>query len=152
MAHGLTARRNERASEGQSMKNIVIAVAVAVVTFAAAAASQAQGKPQGALSGPEIKTYFSGQRIYGTTPSGKTWLIDFNADGSFRGAVPKGEDTGRWWVERDTLCRKWTAWENQNIGHSKKQACFWIVLDRRGRRVNYVNMDGSLYRSWRMSN
>ena len=64
----------------------------------------------------------------------------------------KGEDVGEWWIERDTLCRKWTAWENQEIGHSKKQACFWIVLDRKGRRVNYFNMDGSLYRSWRMSN
>lgn len=126
-------------------------VAVAMV-LAATASAQAGGKPQGALDGPAIKKYFSGTRIYGTTPSGKTWLIDFNADGTFRGAVQKGEDVGKWWIEGDTLCRKWTAWENQTIGHSKKQACFWIVLDYERKRVNYVNLNGSLYRSWRMGN
>jgi hypothetical protein len=115
-------------------------------------AAQADGKPMGALDGAAIKKYFSGTRLYGTTPSGKTWLIDFNADGTFRGSVPKGDDVGTWWVKNDALCRKWTAWENQTVGHSKKQACFWIVLDHQGKRVNYINMDGSLYRSWRMGN
>ena len=133
------------------MRNL-IAVGVMALAIVAAAMAPAVGKPAGALSGAEIKTYFSGTRIYGTTPSGKTWLIDFNADGTFRGAVPKGEDVGKWWIEGDTLCRKWTAWENQEMGHSKKQACFWIVLERAKKRVNYYNKDGSLYRSWRMGN
>jgi len=131
---------------------ILTGLLAGIMTATVGAAAQAQGKPAGALDGAAIKKYFSGTRLYGTTPSGKTWLIDFNADGSFRGSVPKGDDVGKWWVERDTLCRKWTAWENQNIGHSKKQACFWIMLDHRGKRVNYFNMDGSLYRSWRMGN
>ena len=124
----------------------------AVATIGVQAAQAADGKPMGALDGAAIKKYFSGTRIYGTTPSGKTWLIDFNADGTFRGSVQRGDDVGKWWVEGDTLCRKWTAWENQTIGHSKKQACFWIMLDHKGKRVNYFNMDGSLYRSWRMGN
>jgi len=138
------------------MRNMIAAGAAALAIFAAdavgTAAAQSGSKPAGALSGAQIKSYFSGTRIYGTTPSGKTWLIDFKADGTFRGAVQKGEDVGKWWVERDTLCRKWTAWENQTVGHSKTQACFWIVLDKARKRVNYINMDGSRYRSWRMGN
>jgi hypothetical protein len=135
------------------MKLCLSATLLAGIIIGAVSAAQAQGsKPAGALDGAAIKKYFSGTRIYGTTPSGKTWLIDFNADGTFRGSVPKGDDVGKWWVEGDTLCRKWTAWENQTIGHSKKQACFWIVLDHQGKRVNYINMNGSLYRSWRMGN
>ena len=131
-----------------SLAGLLIGAAMAVGV--ASVQAQAEGKPAGALNGAAIKKYFSGTRIYGTTPSGKTWLIDFNADGTFRGAVQKGEDVGKWWVKDDALCRKWTAWENQTVGHSKKQACFWIMLDRERKRVNYFNMDGSLYRSWRM--
>lgn len=131
---------------------IVLAGVIAGATAALGGAQAQSGKPQGALDGAAIKKYFSGTRIYGTTPSGKTWLIDFNADGTFRGSVPKGDDVGTWWVKNDALCRKWTAWENQEIGHSKKQACFWIVLNHQRKRVNYINMDGSLYRSWRMGN
>jgi hypothetical protein len=134
------------------MRFILIGLIVGAAGMLGVQAAQAQGKPQGALSGAAIKKYFSGTRIYGTTPSGKTWLIDFYANGTFRGAVPKGEDIGKWWIEGDTLCRKWSAWENQTVGHSKKQACFWIMLDHQGKRVNYFNMDGSLYRSWRMGN
>jgi len=131
---------------------VLAGLLAAIMTATMGAKAHAQSKPSGALDGAAIKKYFSGTRLYGTTPSGKTWLIDFNADGSFRGSVPKGDDVGTWWVERDTLCRKWTAWANQNIGHSKKQACFWIVLDHKGKRVDYINMNGSLYRSWRMGN
>ena len=138
----------------QTTGRMLLAGLVAGMTVTGATLAQAQsGKPSGALDGAGIKKYFSsGIRIYGTTPSGKTWLIDFNADGTFRGSVPKGDDVGKWWVEGDTLCRKWTAWENQTVGHSKKQACFWIVLDYQSKRVNYINLNGSLYRSWRMGN
>lgn len=129
------------------MKRIGLAGAMLALALTAAAAGDG---PPGALKGEEIKSYFSGTRIYGTTPSGKTWLIDFNKDGTFVGVVPKGRDVGKWWIEGNTLCRKWTAWENQTVGHSKKQACFHIVLDHKNKRVNYFNLDGSLYRSWRM--
>lgn len=125
----------------------LIAVCLASLTTVAV---QAQGKPQGALSGADIKKYFSGTRLYGTTPSGKTWLIDFRADGTFTGVVNRGQDIGKWWVEGDTLCRSWSAWAKQTGEHSKEQACFWIVLDRAKKRVNYYRKDGSLYRSWRM--
>ena len=127
------------------------------MVFAAAALAAAwslpalAAEPTGALSGDEIKAYFPGKRIYGTTPSGKGFMIDFRADGTFTGIVEKGTDVGKWWVERNTLCRSWTAWVNQQVGHSKTQACFWVVLDHTAKRVNYYNMNGSLYRSWRMN-
>lgn len=131
------------------MKTLVLAAAALAVSLSAA---QAAEKPAGALGGPAIQKYFSGTRLYGTTPSGKTWLIDFRAGGTFTGVVEKGQDSGKWWVQGDTLCRKWGAWENQTVGHSKTQACFWIVLDHARKRVNYIKMDGSEYRSWRMGN
>ena len=132
------------------MRKLLLVIMAAAMASVAAAAAQAQGKPAGALNGAAIKKYFSSTRIYGTTPSGKTWLIDFRPDGTFTGVVNRGQDIGKWWVEGDTLCRSWTAWAKQQDGHSKVQACFWIVLDRAKKRVNYYRKDGSLYRSWRM--
>ena len=132
------------------MRNTVLGVIAAGLATLATVGAQAQGKPQGALSGTAIKQYFSSTRLYGTTPSGQPWLIDFRADGTFTGVVNRGQDSGKWWVEGDTLCRSWTAWAKQKGEHSKEQACFWIVLDRARKRVNYYRKDGSLYRSWRM--
>jgi hypothetical protein len=132
------------------MKNIVFGLIVAALAALVTVGAQAQGKPQGALSGAAIKKYFSSTRLYGTTPSGKTWLIDFRADGTFTGVVSRGQDSGKWWVEGDALCRSWTAWAGQRGQHSKEQACFWIVLDRARKRVIYYRKDGSVYRSWRM--
>jgi hypothetical protein len=132
------------------MRNTVLGVIAAGLATLATVGAHAQGKPQGALGGAAIKKYFSSTRLYGTTPSGKTWLIDFRADGTFTGVVARGEDSGKWWVEGDTLCRSWTGWAGQDGPHSKAQACFWIVLDPAKKRVNYYRKDGSLYRSWRM--
>ena len=132
------------------MRRLIAGVSVAAIATLGAVAAHAQGKPTGTLSGPEIKKYFSGTRLYGTTPSGKTWLIDFRADGTFTGVVNRGQDSGKWWVEGDTLCRSWTGWAKDGGEHSKEQACFWIVLDRVKKRVNYYRKNGALYRSWRM--
>jgi len=132
------------------MRKPFLVVTVAVVALMPSMVVQAQSTPPNALNGAAIKKYFSGTRLYGTTPSGKTWLIDFRADGTFTGAVNRGQDSGKWWVKDNTLCRSWTAWAKQEGEHSKAQACFSIVLDQAKKRVNYYRMDGSLYRSWRM--
>ena len=129
------------------MRTLVLAAALVASWSPTVAAAE----PKGALSGDQIKAYFPGKRIYGTTPSGKGFMIDFRADGTFTGIVEKGTDVGKWWVEGNTLCRSWTAWVNQRVGHSKTQACFHIVLDHAAKRVRYYNMNGSLYRAWRMN-
>ena len=97
---------------------------------------------EGMLSGAEIKAKYSDWRNYGKTPSGKVFLVIYGADGSMKGVVSKGQDTGTWWVEGDTLCRKWNAWAGR-----KPEECFSIKLD--GTKVHWFRADGSLYRTWK---
>lgn len=127
------------------MKAILTAAAMAAV-MAVASTAQAEAKPAGALTGDEIAAFFPDNRVYGTTPSGNTWFIDFNADGTAKGVTNKDTDVGRWWVEDDTLCRSWTVWAPRK---GKQQACFHIVVDEAKRTVSYYNLDGSLYRQWK---
>ncbi len=122
------------------------AIPIAAAALALATAVQAESMPPGALTGEEIAEFFPGNRVYGTTPNGKSWFIDFNADGTAKGLTNKDTDVGKWWIEGDTLCRSWTVWAPRE---GKEQACFHVVVDAAERRVNYYNLDGSLYRSWR---
>ena len=132
------------------MKYAVLCLALgAALALGNNATAQAVSKPPGALSKPEIQKYFAGRRIYGVTPSGNSWLVDFKKNGTFSAVTRKDGDVGKWWVDGDTLCRSWTEWAKRK---GKQQACFYIVLDKAKKRVNYYNANGSLYRSWIMSN
>lgn len=130
------------------MKKIVLAAAAALLmAVLATEAAQAGEKPDGALDGQEIKEYFAKTRIYGTTPGGNSWFVQFQENGTAKGVTHKDSDQGKWWVEGDTLCRNWTAWAARA---GKQEACFYVVLDKANKRIDYLNPDGSLYRSWMM--
>jgi len=113
----------------------------AVVALLLLAATGARAE-EVTLSGAEIKSLLSDGRLYGQTPSGKVFLVMYGADGSLRGIVKRGEDTGKWWVEGDTLCRNWTAWAGD-----KPEECF--TVKKNGIEIIWYRADGSHYRTWR---
>jgi TolB-like protein/class 3 adenylate cyclase len=60
------------------------------------------------LSGEQIKTLVSGQKITGISPwSGKQWWIKHNEDGSALYRFSSGEFNGKSWIENDWLCFEW---------------------------------------------
>jgi TolB-like protein/class 3 adenylate cyclase len=60
------------------------------------------------LSGKQIKTLVSGQKITGISPwSGKQWWIKHNEDGSALYRFSAGEFNGKSWIENDWLCFEW---------------------------------------------
>jgi len=101
------------------------------------------------LTGDQLKTEYSGIRLYANTPSGRVVMHDYRADGTISGAVgskgrDKDQDTGKWWVEGDTLCRAWTGWRDD-----KPDACFTVTVD--GDKATWYRADGSIYRTWRVA-
>lgn len=58
------------------------------------------------LSGAEIKSLFFGSSITGISPYGEKWWVDRkkNGDITYRGERSISTDTGKSWVEGDTIC------------------------------------------------
>ena len=53
------------------------------------------------LKGEQITSVFSGHKISGTTPAGKTFTGDYKADGTVEWS---GGISGKWWVDGNQYC------------------------------------------------
>jgi hypothetical protein len=91
--------------------------------------AQAQSRP---LSGEEIRTLVTDQRIYLATPLGgelpmnyrASGLVDAKGEAIGLGRFFKPNDKGRWWVSGNRLCQQWESW------YSGEEICF--TLARKG--------------------
>jgi hypothetical protein len=95
------------------------------------------------LAGDELKTAISGKTVY-LNISGFELPIVYSPNGRMKGTMgavaasfSRGDgssDRGKWWVDNDQLCQKWTSWMD---GQS-----FCYKLTRNGNVVNWVRNDG----------
>jgi hypothetical protein len=103
------------------------------------------------LTGVEIKTAFSGARAYSTVEGGRIFQVDYKPDGTIEGLLEgrvnarQGgrSDTGKWWVDGDTLCRKWSS-----FGEGKED-CASVALN--GTDFSMYRKDGALLISGKLS-
>lgn len=130
------------ASDGQQSSKQTKQSTQSTQTASAQSNAKPGTPPDGALSGEEIRSAYAGGRYYGSTPSGKVFILDYMPDGKMVGIVPKERDTGQWWVEGNQICRKWNRWAER-----KPQECFFVVMTPGN--ANWYRNDGSLYRAWR---
>jgi hypothetical protein len=118
---------------------------VGAIVLAAALALPATGTlaEDAALNGDELKKAISGKTVF-LKISGFELPIKYAANGRMTGkmstvaaSLSRGDgssDSGKWWVENDQLCQKWTAWMDS------KTYCY--KLTQQGKTVRWVRSDG----------
>ncbi len=120
------------------------AIFTAVAVMLSGLGAGAEELPKNTLSAAALEATFKGWTVYGLTPSGNVFRVDFNEDGTLTGQTHKDGDTGKWWIEGNTLCRRWGPnWSDRD---GKEQGCFVIALDRKC--VHFHKPDGEWYRTW----
>lgn len=120
-----------------------VMLAAAGVMLAAAAVG-AEELPKNTLSGAELEARFKGWTIFGLTPSGNVFRVNYEKDGTLSGQTHKDSDKGKWWIKGNTLCRHWgPAWSARE---GKEEACFVVALDKKC--VHFHKPDGEWYRTW----
>jgi hypothetical protein len=116
-------------------------------TFVCAAAITLSALPAIAepveLAGDELRNAVSGKTVY-LNVSGFELPIRYNPSGRMSGKMgavtasfSRGDgasDSGKWWVENDQLCQKWTSWMDG------KSYCY--KLTQNGSSVQWLRNDG----------
>ena len=95
------------------------------------------------LAGDELRQAVTGKTVY-LKVSGFDLPIRYAANGHMSGRInavaasfSRGDgtsDTGKWWVDNDQLCQKWSSWLES------KAYCFKLTRD--GNSVHWVRDDG----------
>jgi len=95
------------------------------------------------LTGDALREAISGKTVY-LNVSGFELPIVYSPNGRMKGTMAtiaasfsRGDgasDRGKWWVENDQLCQKWTNWMDG------KSFCY--KLTRNGNQVQWVRNDG----------
>jgi tetratricopeptide (TPR) repeat protein len=101
--------------------------------------------PEGHMTGEEIRTAISGQTFVDTRPVRFAGTLNtFDPSGTMNGrpqagspAEQFGSDQGKWWIEDDKFCRKWTRWQSGRTG------CFSFVPD--GDSITWINRYGQFH-------
>ena len=118
---------------------------VGAIVLSAALALPASGAlaEDAALAGDALKKAISGKTVF-LKISGFELPIKYAANGRMSGkmstvaaSLSRGDgssDSGKWWVENDQLCQKWTAWMDG------KTYCYKLTRD--GSTVRWVRDDG----------
>jgi tetratricopeptide (TPR) repeat protein len=102
-------------------------------------------KPEGHMTGEEIRAAISGQTFVDTRPVRFAGTLNtFDPSGTMNGrpqagspAEQFGSDQGKWWIEDDKFCRKWTRWQSGRTG------CFSFVPD--GDSITWINRYGQFH-------
>jgi hypothetical protein len=95
------------------------------------------------LAGDELRQAVTGKTVY-LKVSGFDLPIRYGPNGHMSGRInavaasfSRGDgtsDTGKWWVDNDQLCQKWSSWLES------KAYCFKLTRD--GNSVHWVRDDG----------
>tara|TARA_R110002020_G_scaffold5971_22_gene24698 strand:- start:3648 stop:4043 length:396 start_codon:yes stop_codon:yes gene_type:complete len=105
-------------------KTSSVAAAALLMAFAAPLPAAAEQ-----LMGEELKQFVNGKRVYLATPFGGEFPLNYKTSGTVTGdgtALGLGKflapkETGRWWVEGESLCQQWPTW------YDGKPSCFRIT-------------------------
>lgn len=95
-------------------KTIAVMAALAATLLGNSTATANQDRYDAA----EIKQSIIGKRIYLAVPFGGEFPLNYRANGQVDGSgealglgkLAKPSDTGRWWIDGDRLCQKFTSW------------------------------------------
>jgi hypothetical protein len=122
--------------EAMKIRAIVLAASIALPVLPAAAESVS-------LAGDELRQAISGKTVY-LNISGFELPIRYSANGRMKGSMgavaasfSRGDgasDSGKWWVDNDQLCQKWSSWMDG------KSYCY--KLTRNGNQVHWQRNDG----------
>ena len=101
----------------------IAACGMAIVALAATAPVQAGEN----VAGGVLKKLVSGKRVYLAAPGGefplnyrRSGVVDGTGEALGLGKFLQPKDSGRWWVNGENLCQKWTSW------YDGKAFCFTI--------------------------
>ncbi|MDJ0893698.1 MAG: hypothetical protein QNJ92_01040 [Alphaproteobacteria bacterium] len=83
----------------------------------------------------DLKGLFPGATISGRTDKGAPFEAEYKTDGSLVGLSQGYADEGKWWVNGDTICRKWGKWDQG------RERCSRIEVN--GADYRYQRVDGS---------
>ena len=79
------------------------------------------------VSGGALKKLVSGKRVYLAAPGGEfplnyrsSGVVDGTGEALGLGKFLQPKDSGKWWVDGEKLCQKWTSW------YDGKPFCFTI--------------------------
>lgn len=93
------------------------------------------------LTSDEIKILIGGATVRVDTPFGMQLPVQYNSNGQISGDaggmagfLGSPSDHGRWWVENDRLCHKWSRWFDREV------QCLTIARD--GQRLFWSRDDG----------
>ncbi len=78
------------------------------------------------LSGPEIESALSGATTSGVNAYGNPYTVHILPGGTTEGVAGTNDeyqDSGAWWVEGDTYCRRWNTWLDGQT------ACFSVIIE-----------------------
>lgn len=114
-------------------------IAVAAIALAATA-TVAEARQ---LNAEEIRAAVEGKRIYLAVPLGGEFPMNYRAGGRVDasgeavglGRIARPTDSGRWWIDGNRLCQKWTTW------YDGKPFCFVLSAAGEG-RLAWVRDDG----------
>jgi hypothetical protein len=133
---GLHSSVVDEKGEAMKIRAIVLAASIALPALPVAAESVS-------LAGDELRQAISGKTVY-LNISGFELPIRYAANGRMKGSMgavaasfSRGDgasDTGKWWVDNDQLCQKWTSWMDG------KSYCY--KLTRNGNQVHWQRNDG----------
>jgi hypothetical protein len=97
-----------------------------MLAFAAAMMAATSMAKADIMTGKEIQSVVTGKRIYLATPLGGEFPLFYAPSGRVDGtgeALGIGKwvrptDSGRWWVQGNSLCQQWESW------YDGKRTCF----------------------------
>jgi hypothetical protein len=127
---------NESSPDPMTVRAILFAAAVSLPTAAMS------GDPP-SLAGDALRNAVSGKTVY-LKISGFELPIRYTAGGRMSGkmgsmaaALSRGDgasDSGRWWIEANRLCQRWSSWMDG------KSYCYKFILN--GNSLRWVRNDG----------
>lgn len=114
-----------------------------ITGLAAAISGIASAASANMLTETDIRNQIIGKTIYLAAPMGGEFPLNYRPSGKVDGdgeALGLGKfiqpsDSGRWWIQSDKLCQKFTVW------YDGKQMCFDLSLAGEN-KVKWVRDDG----------
>lgn len=88
------------------------------IALVATATGSLQAADESRYTSNDIKSEIIGKRIYLATPMGgefplnyrKSGVVDGSGEALGLGRFVKPNDTGKWWIDGDRLCQRFTTW------------------------------------------
>lgn len=93
------------------------------------------------LTNDALQQAFTGSNVHVDTPLGLILKIDYGADGTLSGDaghlafyMGSAKDHGRWWIENNEICHKWSRW------FDRERNC--LKIRATGQRIAWRRDDG----------